>query len=89
MDISTIINQTPETVSMKLARRVKMLRLERNLTQQAFAKHAGMGYDAYRRFENTGEITLKNLLLCEVVLDCMDVLTNFSHENRTKVSTNC
>ncbi len=72
MDISTIINQTSETVSMKLARRVKMLRLERNLTQQAFAKRAGMGYDAYRRFENTGEITLKNLLLCAVVLDCMD-----------------
>ena len=48
------------------------MRLERNLTQQAFANRAGVGYDAYRRFENTGEITLKNLLLCAVVLDCLD-----------------
>lgn len=72
MDISTIINQTPETVSKEIARRVKSLRLEWNLTQQAFAKRAGIGYDGYRRFENRGEITLKNLLLCAVVLDCLD-----------------
>ncbi|HHU97192.1 MAG: helix-turn-helix transcriptional regulator [Bacteroidota bacterium] len=72
MDISTVINQAPESISKELARRVKSLRLERNLTQQAFAKRAGVGYDAYRRFENRGEITLKNLLLCAVVLDCLD-----------------
>jgi transcriptional regulator with XRE-family HTH domain len=72
MDILTIINQTPETISVELANRVKSLRLERNLTQQAFAKRAGVGYDAYRRFESSGEITLKNLLLCAVVLDCLD-----------------
>ncbi len=72
MDISTIINQSPEAISKELARRVKLFRLERNLTQQAFAKRAGVGYDAYRRFEKTGEITLKNLLLCAVVLDCLD-----------------
>lgn len=72
MDISTIINRTPETISVELANRVKSLRLERNLTQQAFAKRAGVGYDAYRRFESSGEITLKNLLLCAVVLDCLD-----------------
>lgn len=76
MDISAIITQTPEAVSMELARRVKSLRLERNLTQQAFTKRAGVGYDAYRRFEKTGEITLQNLLLCAIVLDCLGDFEN-------------
>jgi transcriptional regulator with XRE-family HTH domain len=72
MDLYTIINQTPEAISKELARRVKSLRLERNLTQQAFAKRAGVGYNAYRRFEKTGEITSQNLLLCAIVLDGLD-----------------
>lgn len=46
--------------------------MEKNLTQKAFSKRAGVGYDVYRRFENKGEITLRNLLLCAVVLDCFD-----------------
>jgi transcriptional regulator with XRE-family HTH domain len=48
---------------------VKTRRLERNLTQKAFAKRAGIGYDVYRRFENSGEITLHNLVLCAIALD--------------------
>ena len=72
MDIDIIINNTPDTVLQRIAERVKEKRLERNLTQKAFAKRAGVGYDAYRRFENTGEITLRNLILCAVVLDEVD-----------------
>ncbi|GHV41546.1 hypothetical protein FACS1894179_09700 [Bacteroidia bacterium] len=52
-----------------IASRVKDRRLERNLTQKAFAKRAGVGYDAYRKFETTGEITLRNLVLCGIILD--------------------
>jgi len=69
MDISAIINNTPDTVLQGIAKRIKERRLERNLTQRSFAKRAGVGYDAYRRFENTGDITLRNLVLCAVVLD--------------------
>ena len=69
MDISTIINSTPDAILKGIARRVKSQRLERNLTQRAFARRAGIGYDAYRRFENTGEITLHNLVLCAIALD--------------------
>lgn len=28
-----------------------------------------VGYNAYRNFENSGEITLKNLVLCAIALD--------------------
>lgn len=68
MDIYTIINNSPDILK-GIAEKVKDRRLERNLTQRAFAKRAGIGYDTYRRFENTGEITLHNLVLCAIALD--------------------
>ena len=64
-----ITNRTPSNIQRELAGRVKERRLERNLTQKTFAKRAGVGYDAYRNFENTGDITLRNLLLCAIALD--------------------
>lgn len=69
MDISIIIKETPDAILKGIAERVKEKRLERNLTQKAFAKRAGIGYDAYRKFENSGEVTLRNLVLCAIALD--------------------
>ena len=75
MDIDAIINNSFETLIKGIAERVKERRLERNLTQKAFAKRSGVGYDAYRKFENTGEITLRNLVLCAIALDDTDGFT--------------
>jgi len=72
MDISAIIKETPDFILKGIAERVKERRLERNLTQAAFAKRAGVGYDVYRKFENTGEITLRNLVLCAIALNDTD-----------------
>ena len=72
MDINSIIYNSPDDILKGISSRVKERRLENNLTQKSFAKRAGIGYDAYRRFENTGEITLRNLVLCAVVLDMTD-----------------
>jgi len=72
MDIDAIISKSPDSILKRVAERVKEKRLERNLTQRAFAKRAGVGYDAYRNFENTGEITFRNLVLCAIVLDEAD-----------------
>ena len=72
MDINALINTSLDSVLTGIAGRVKERRLERNLTQKAFAKRVGIGYDAYRKFENTGEITLHNLVLCAITLDDID-----------------
>jgi len=72
MDIDTIIKSTPDSILIGVAERAKERRLERNLTQKAFAKRAGIGYDAYRKFENMGEITLRNFVLCAIALDDVD-----------------
>ena len=69
MDIDAIINSAPESITKNIAQRVKERRLELNLTQKAFSKLSGLGYDAYRNFENSGEITLRNLVLCAIALD--------------------
>jgi len=75
MDIDTIISNSPDSILKGIAERVKERRLERDLTQKAFAKRAGVGYDAYRKFESTGEITLRNLVLCAIALDDVDAFS--------------
>ena len=69
MDIDTITKATPNCILRGIAERIKERRLERNLTQKTFAKRSGVGYDAYRKFENTGDITLRSLVLCAIALD--------------------
>lgn len=76
MYFDTIILNTPDALCKEIAFRVKERRLERNLTQKAFAKRSGVGYDAYRKFENSGEITLRNLLLCAVALNDTENFSN-------------
>jgi len=76
MDIDIIMNNSLDSILKGIAERVKERRLERNLTQKAFAKRAGVGYDAYRKFENTGDITIRNLVLCAIALDDTDGFTD-------------
>jgi len=47
---------------MQIAARVKARRLELNLTQEGLASRAGVKFATYRRFEQTGEISLRGLL---------------------------
>jgi len=75
VDIDIISNHSLDSFLTIISQRVKERRLERNLTQKAFAKRAGVGYDAYRKFENSGEITLHNLILCAIALDDTDGFT--------------
>jgi transcriptional regulator with XRE-family HTH domain len=75
MDIDTIIWTSPDSILTGIAGRIKERRLERNLTQKAFAKRVGVGYDAYRKFESTGDITLRNLVLCAIALDDTEIFS--------------
>jgi len=73
-----MINQlgNPIEIAQKLAERVRERRLEQNLTQSALAKRADMSLSSYRRFETTGEISLKSLVQIAVVLDATDEFAN-------------
>lgn len=55
-----------------VAERVKMRRLELNLTQSGLAGRADVNLATYRKFERTGEISLKNLVKIAMSLDSID-----------------
>lgn len=82
MDIDAIINRSPGLIIQGIADRVRERRLELNLTQRAFASRAGVGYDAFRKFETSGEISLRNLVLCAIALDDVEgFLTLFTRKS--------
>lgn len=53
---------TPAEIAKGIAARVKARRLELDLTQEGMSARAGIKFATYRRFEQTGEISLRGLL---------------------------
>ena len=62
----------PSDIALQVAARVKARRLELNLTQEGLASRAGVKFATYRRFEQTGEISLRGLLQVGFALNCLD-----------------
>lgn len=62
---------TPKDVALQIAARVKARRLELDLTQEGLAARAGVKFATYRRFEQTGEISLKGLLQVGFALNAL------------------
>ncbi|MGM9868797.1 MAG: helix-turn-helix domain-containing protein [Sodaliphilus sp.] len=62
---------TPKDVAMQIAARVRARRLELDLTQEGMAARAGVKFATYRRFEQTGEISLKGLLQVGFALNAL------------------
>jgi transcriptional regulator with XRE-family HTH domain len=60
--------QTPREIVQMLARRVKVLRLERRWTQREIADRSGIALATYRRFERSGRISLDRLARLAVIL---------------------
>jgi transcriptional regulator with XRE-family HTH domain len=58
----------PNVIMSGIAERVKRNRLELNLTQKAFASKSGLSLGSLKRFEHTGEISLKGLVIIAVAI---------------------
>jgi len=59
----------PEAIMKKVAERLKRSRLDLNLSQAALAAKSGVSMGSLKRFEQTGEISLRNLVMLAVALD--------------------
>lgn len=82
-----ISTATPGEVSLQLAARVKARRLELDLTQEGLATRAGIKFATYRRFEQTGEISLRGLLQIAFALDALaDFNTLFAQRQYQSLS---
>lgn len=72
---------SPNDVAKQIAARVKARRLELNLTQDGLAARSGMKFATYRRFEQTGEISLRGLLQIGFALNALsDFDALFAHK---------
>ncbi len=64
--------KTPIQICASIAERVKMRRLELNLTQDGLSARADVNLATYRKFERTGEISLRNLVKIAFSLNTID-----------------
>lgn len=71
-NILALINKTPDAVLKAVADRVKQRRLEKKLTQKSLALRAGVTLASYRRFETTGEISFRSLLMISMALGTIE-----------------
>ena len=79
-NIITLNFVSPPEVAGQLAARVKARRLELDLTQEGLATRAGIKFATYRRFEQTGEISLRGLLRVAFALGALhDFDALFNH----------
>ena len=64
--------KTPEDVSRTLAARMKELRLGRGWKQATLAQRSGVSLASLRRFEESGRVSLQNLLDLAFALNRLD-----------------
>lgn len=65
------ILKSPQEVMKEIAERVKTIRLEQNLTQEGLSLRSGVSLGSLKRFERTGEISLKSLIDLSLSLGIM------------------
>lgn len=71
-NILSLIGRTPDLLIGGVAERVKQRRLEKGWTQKMLATKAGVSLASYRRFELSGEISLRSLVMLAFALDMTD-----------------
>ncbi len=63
---------TPEEISTTLAERLKRLRLSRGWRRVTLAQRSGVSLGSLRRFEESGKVSLQNLLKLAFALGRLD-----------------
>jgi HTH-type transcriptional regulator / antitoxin HipB len=63
---------TPEQVRQTLAARMRALRLARGWKQTTLAQRSGVSLASLRRFEESGQVSLANLLALAFALNRLD-----------------
>lgn len=75
-NILSLINKTPDSLMSGIAKRIKQRRLEKGWTQNMLATKSGVSLASYRRFESSGEISLRSLVMLAFALEMTDEFEN-------------
>lgn len=71
-NILSLLSKIPDAILLSIAENVKSRRLERNWTQEFLSSKAGVTLSTYRRFERSGEISLRSLVSLSIALEAED-----------------
>lgn len=82
----SFILKSQQEVMQEIASRAKDMRLKQNLTQEGLALRSGVSLGSIKRFERTGEISLKSLIDIALALGCMDDFEDLFADNTLKGS---
>lgn len=63
------IIKTEKEIMLDIAEKEKKIRKQLKITQEQLAKKSGVSLGSLKRFEKSGEISLKNLLKIAFILD--------------------
>ena len=74
---------TPEAVMRNIAEQARARRLQVGFTQEGLANRSGVSYGTLKKFEHTGQISLKSLLKIALVLDVLDDFKTLFVKNTT------
>lgn len=69
---------------MQIADNLKRLRKGRKISLRALAEKSDVSYASLRRFEESGEISLKSLIKVAIVLDATDPLDRLFDETEIR-----
>ena len=82
--MNRIFVKTPKEQSMQIADNLKRLRKGRKISLRALAEMSDVSYASLRRFEESGEISLKSLIKVAIVLDATDPLDRLFNETEIR-----
>ncbi|MEA2017543.1 MAG: helix-turn-helix transcriptional regulator [Campylobacterota bacterium] len=83
----TINITTPDSIIEQLKIKLKQMRLSMNLTQDGLAKRSGVSLGSLKRFESSGNISLKSLLKLSLVLECLDDFQNIANPKKEVINS--
>ena len=66
--------ETPEEINRGIADKINNIRKRRKLSQLALSELSGVSYGSIKRFEATGDISLKSLTRIAIALNIADDL---------------
>ena len=58
--MTNYIPKTTDEINLELAKRLRAIRKKRKISQQDLAEKTGVGYASLKRFEQTGDISLRS-----------------------------
>jgi len=80
------ILKSPQEIMQEIAVRAKNNRLQQKLTQKGLALRSGVSLGSIKRFERTGEISLKSLVDIALALGCLENFDSLFADNILKGS---